>query len=267
MVLPQVELVGIYNLQLSATHNKVTRNRKVTMFEIELPLENGGVAYINSDATPITPNLVICAKPGQIRHTKYPFRCLYIHCILKEGYLYDTLMDFPNFISIQNGSVYRELFEKLRKHFEARTKQDEIMLQSLMLELIYLLSKEIRMKSQRGSSRGNHFDIDNALRYIKENLTEDLSLQSISKKMLLSPIHFHNRFKASVGQTLHDYVEERRIKAAINLLLTTELTLTQIAFQCGFSSQSYFSYVFKRKMGVSPRKYVEQVNKQYEGAL
>ena len=267
MKLPQVELVGIYTLQLSATQNKVTRNRKVRMFELELPIENGGIAYIDSETSPITSNLIICAKPGQTRHTKFPFRCLYVHCVLKEGYLHDTLMGLPNFITIKDTDRYRNIFEKLRKHFDARTKQDEIMQQSLMLELIFLLSKEIHMQTQRESTKGNHFDIDTTLRYIKENLTEDLSLQTVAKQMLLSPIHFHNLFKASVGQTLHDYVEERRIKAAINLLLTTELTLTQIAFQCGFSSQSYFSYVFKRKMGLSPRKYVEQVNKQYEGAL
>lgn len=81
---------------------------------------------------------------------------------------------------------------------------------------------------------------------------------------MLSPIHFHNCFKSAVGKTLHEYVEEQRIKVAVNLLLTTDLTLTQIAFQCGFSSQSYFSYVFKRKMQTTPRKYVEQLNNLYE---
>ena len=49
--------------------------------------------------------------------------------------------------------------------------------------------------------------------------------------------------------------EEQRIKKSTNLLLTTNYSLTQIAFECGFSSQSYFSYVFKRHYGVSPSKY------------
>ena len=78
----------------------------------------------------------------------------------------------------------------------------------------------------------------------------------ISARFNLSPIHFHNIFKVAVGSTLRDYIEEQRIKRATNLLLTTNFSLTQIAYECGFSSQSYFSYVFKRKMKVTPREYV-----------
>ena len=79
----------------------------------------------------------------------------------------------------------------------------------------------------------------------------------------LSPIHFHNFFKKSVGKTLREYVEEQRIKKATGLLLTTNDSLTKIAFECGFSSQSYFSYVFKRKMKITPREYVKDVYAKY----
>ena len=65
-------------------------------------------------------------------------------------------------------------------------------------------------------------------------------------------------------KTLRDYVEQQRIKKAINLLQTTNLTLTQIAFECGFSSQSYFSYVFKRRMKKSPREYIKELYNMYE---
>jgi AraC-like DNA-binding protein len=127
-----------------------------------------------------------------------------------------------------------------------------------------MLSKDVHTQTQNSKFKSNRFDIDKALKYIKENLTENLSLQTVADHVMLSPIHFHNCFKSAVGKTLHEYVEEQRIKVAVNLLLTTDLTLTQIAFQCGFSSQSYFSYVFKRKMKMTPRKYVEQLNNMYE---
>ena len=265
MILPQIEVIGIYNSQLIGPNNKVTKKRNTTMFELELPIEPGGISYINSEFTAITPNMMICAKPGQVRHTKFPFRCYYIHFILNEGYLYDTLMSLPNFLAIQDIDSYKKIFENLCKYFDTRTARDEIMQQSLVLELVYMLAKEDRFQIQNEKLKNSHFQIDKAIKYIKENLTEDLSLQSVSDYMVLSPIHFHNCFKAAVGRTLHEYVEDQRIKAAVNLLLTTDLTLTQIALQCGFSSQSYFSYVFKRKMKTTPRKYVEQINRLYEG--
>lgn len=265
MILPQIEVIGIYNSQIIGPNNYVTRNRRTTMFELELPIEDGGVSYIDSESMPITTKMLICVKPGEIRHTKFPFKCYYIHLTLNEGYLYDMLMSFPDFFSLENTERYKEIFMDLCKYYETRTKQDEIIQQSLVLELIYMLSKDIHIQTQNGKLKNNRFDIDKALKYIKENLTEDLSLQTVANHVMLSPIHFHNCFKSAVGKTLHEYVEEQRIKTAVNLLLTTDLTLTQIAFQCGFSSQSYFSYVFKRKMKTTPRKYVEQLNNLYEG--
>ena len=77
-------------------------------------------------------------------------------------------------------------------------------------------------------------------------------------------MRFHNSFKKAVGPTLREYVEEQRIKKAITLLTATHLTLTQIAFECGFSSQSYFSFVFKRRTGKTPRQYANEINKLYE---
>ena len=99
--------------------------------------------------------------------------------------------------------------------------------------------------------------------YIKENLTEDLSLKKLSQFAGFSPIHFHNCFKASTGITLHEYVEEQRIKKAANMLITTDYTLAEIAYECGFSSHSYFSYAFKRKMNKTPREYAKEVFERY----
>ena len=264
MILPQIEVIGIYNSHILGPSNKVTKNRKTTMFELELPVEDGGVSYIDSEICPITNNMIICAKPGQIRHTKYPFKCYYIHFISNEGYLYDMLMNFPNFITIDNPQKYTELFTRLCKYYDTRLKQDELMQQSLILQLIHQLNLETTSQISNATLKSQRFYIDEAIKYIKENLTEDLSLQAVAKHVVISPIHFHNCFKSAIGQTLHEYVEEQRIKAAVNLLLTTNLTLTQISLQCGFSSQSYFSYVFKRKMKTTPRKYVEQINRLYE---
>ena len=70
--------------------------------------------------------------------------------------------------------------------------------------------------------------------------------------------------KTRTGKTLRDYVEEQRIKKSINMLLTTNFSLTQIAYECGFSSQSYFSYVFKRRMKVTPREYTKEIHSKYE---
>lgn len=264
MQLPQIEVIGIYHSLKVGPNNKITKNRKTTMFEIELPMEPGGISYIGSDFMPITTNLVICAKPGQVRHTKFPFKCYYIHMTLSQGYLYDTLMHMPDFLITKHPEVYREIFAKLCKYYDTRTRRDEIIQQSLVLELIHTLSRDAEQQTRQTAAKAGFSFIEESLAYIKENLTEDLSLGEMARRASVSPIYFHNCFKSAVGMTLREYVEEQRIKKSIHLLLTTDHSLTTIAFECGFSSQSYFSYVFKRKMKTTPRQYIEGLYQKYE---
>lgn len=265
MELPKILKIGIYNSQKSALNTEISHDRKTTMFEIELPADKGGISYINENAMAIVPNMIICAKPGQIRHTKFPFKCYYIHICLENGLLYDTLMNTPEFLLTENCEYYKEIFVNLYRFYDDRIPNNEIMIQSLILELIYSISKEADNKVQRSNIKPHHQQIiAKSLKYIEENLSDDLSLEKVATAVQLSPIHFHNCFKATVGKTLRDYVEEQRINKAQNLLLSTEDSLTEIAFECGFSSQSYFSYVFKRRMKKTPREYAQEVFNKYE---
>lgn len=264
MQLPEIVSVGIFNSFIARKNTKISKNRKATMFEIELPIENSGISFIDNHSAEVKDNVIICAKPGQTRHTRFPFKCYFVHLIIKEGALYNTLTALPDFIEIRNKAKYREIFEKLNKYYGTPFENDEIMLQSLVLELIYALSRDAKKQFGNQNSSGNYAVIENSVKYIKENLTDDLSLEAISARFNLSPIHFHNIFKVAVGSTLRDYVEEQRIKKAVNLLISTEMSLTQIALECGFSSQSYFSFVFKRRMKVTPRNYTKEIFKLYE---
>ena len=97
MLLPEIVTVGIYNSNIAAKNTVISKKRKTSMFEIELPIEDGGISYINSSSKQIKPNMIICAKPGQVRHTRFPFKCYYVHMIIHSGTLYDALMDAPDF--------------------------------------------------------------------------------------------------------------------------------------------------------------------------
>ncbi len=265
MELPDIVKIGIYNSAFSAKNKVITTNRKTTMFEIEIPIEEGGVSYIGTDKMSIEPNMVICAKPGQTRYTKLPFKCYYIHFILTDGKLYDRLMAIPNYVKTNKHEKYYEIFQKMFKYHDRTVDTNEIILHSLILELIHTLMNDARKPLSHDHIKRNHYKaIENAIQYIKENLASELSLETIAKQAGFSPVHFHKVFKAATHQTLHEYVEGQRIKKAANMLVTTDDTLAEIAYECGFSSQSYFSYAFKRKMKKTPREYAKEVFARYE---
>lgn len=264
MILPEIVAAGIYNSQFAAKNAAISKNRVTSMFELELPMENGGISYIDNNASPITPQMVICAKPGQIRHTKFPYKCYFVHMLLHDDTLQNILMDIPDILETEKSHVYKDLFLKLIRHYSSAA-DNQLLLQSTLLELIHTLRQDSVRLTAHGNQKNNHsVIIQKTLKYIDTYLTEDLRLETVAKAVSLSPIHFHNSFKAAVGKTLREYVEEQRIKKAINMLITTDCSLTEIAFFCGFSSQSYFSYVFKRRMKQTPREYVQEFYTKYE---
>lgn len=265
IVLPEIVAVGIYNSQVVFKSKKVSPNRKTTMFEIELPIGNRGISYIDSTSHPISENVVICAKPGQLRHTYLPFKCYYIHMIVEEGQIYDVLSTLPNYIEITDVSKLKRLFVRLTEHYNTGIAEDDIMLQSLVMQIVYRLGRYSPVRNIGHSPKQNNSKaIENTLKYIDENLTEPLSLEMLSERANFSPIYFHKLFRASTGDTLHEYVEKKRINKAVELLISTEMMLTEIAYECGFSSQSYFSYVFKKRMKLAPRAYAKKIALKYE---
>lgn len=264
IILPQIVSIGIYNSNNAAKSNTITKKRQTTMFEIDLPIENGGISYVDSEHASITPNMIICVKPGHERHTKFPYKCYYIHMILEKGDLYDILMQIPSFFSISNFSEYLYIFKSLCNYRETEIEANNVILQSLILKLVYMLNIDSKKQVYTRKFKNTEYDIiEETIKYINQHLSEDLSLETVSAFASYSRIHFHNCFKAATGKTLREYIEDLRIKKSILLLSTTSLTLTEIASQCGFSSQSYFSYVFKRHTNKTPRDYVRAENKRY----
>ena len=182
----------------------------------------------------------------------------------EKGLLCEKLYNMPTFIPTENREDYLELFIEIEKSFETKLEIDTLLLQSLVLKLIHSLEKESEKQNKyRYFKSDKARAIDNIISYVKSDLTRNLCLDAISEYISISPIYLHRIFKEATEVTLREFVEEERLKKAVLLLTTTELNLTEIAFECGFSSQSYFSSVFKRKMNMSPRRYVKYLSEKY----
>jgi AraC family transcriptional regulator len=91
--------------------------------------------------------------------------------------------------------------------------------------------------------------------YIEDNLSGDLSLPILAQVAGLSTAGFAQAFAAAQGETPHQYVIRRRIERAKRLLMSTDASIVEIAFQAGFSSQSHLSDTFRRLNGVTPGAY------------
>jgi len=91
--------------------------------------------------------------------------------------------------------------------------------------------------------------------FIEEHLDEEITLDTLASQVHFNKTYFVKRFKELWGFPPMKYVNSLRIQNAERLLLTTELSLTEIARQCGFSSLHYFSRKFKELYGIAPQTY------------
>ncbi len=92
-----------------------------------------------------------------------------------------------------------------------------------------------------------------AIDYVGDNLQEDLTLAEMAGAVHMSTYHFSRLFKGSTGLAPHQYVIERRVQRARELLSSTDLPIVEIAFLCGFAHQSHLNRHFKRLLGVNPK--------------
>lgn len=98
-----------------------------------------------------------------------------------------------------------------------------------------------------------YYQLEQVVDTMQQNLMAELDLEKLSEIAGFSPFHFHRIFSAIYGETPHDMLTRLRLEKAANLLVkNTNISLTEIAYLCGFSSSSVFSRSFKQRYDISP---------------
>lgn len=101
--------------------------------------------------------------------------------------------------------------------------------------------------------------VSEIIRYIEDNYTnEELSLNMVAEHMNFSPNHLSTIFSQETGQTLIKYLTDLRIKKAKELLKCTSMKAAEICEAVGYKDSHYFSYIFKKNVGMSPMEFRER---------
>jgi AraC family transcriptional regulator len=94
-----------------------------------------------------------------------------------------------------------------------------------------------------------------AVAYMAERIGESVRVEQVAAACGLSTFHFSRTFKANVGKAPHGYLTHLRIEQAKVLLRNTDLQVSAVAAQVGFTRLSHFTSTFRRIMGMPPGKY------------
>lgn len=98
-----------------------------------------------------------------------------------------------------------------------------------------------------------------AMNYIELNIGKGVSLKNLAEELNVNASYLSTVFKKEIGQTVTEYINQRRVEMAILYLNTSSMQIQDIAFQVGICDVNYFSKVFKKITGMTPTKYREKV--------
>ncbi len=120
---------------------------------------------------------------------------------------------------------------------------------------VVLIVHEIISTSARAVSKENNFIVEKIRRYIQEHYAENLNIKELAEIVNANEYYLSHAFKKITHYSPQQYILRRRIGKAQCLLVYTSLSLTEIAARVGYEDSNYFSRVFKKIVGMSPRLY------------
>lgn len=118
-----------------------------------------------------------------------------------------------------------------------------------------------RMKNLR-KGKVCSLHIANCLDYIYDNLHTRMTIDEIADHLALTPSYLSRLFKKEVGVSISEYIMTKKIETAKNMLIYSDYSSADIASILAFPTQSYFTEVFRKRIGITPVKYREQYFRQ-----
>lgn len=101
----------------------------------------------------------------------------------------------------------------------------------------------------------NILNVMSVIDFIENNLTEKLNLDKVARAVHFSKYHIHRVFMNTVGMTIHDYIQRRKLTEAANLLVFSKQSILEIALFSGYESQQAFTDIFKMMYKKSPHQF------------
>ena len=166
---------------------------------------------------------------------------------------YNIPMDDPIFYSGAS-STYSYLFKEIIHELQTcKTGYEDLI--TMYLRQIFLLVQRTRLEERPTVSTYIQEEMEFARRYFNEHYNEPISIQEYAESRNMSVCYFQRNFKQIVKHTPMQYLLTIRVNNAASLLETTDYSMAEIAAIVGYEDPLYFSRLFRKIKGVSPRDY------------
>lgn len=207
---------------------------------------------------------MILFKPGEKQKYEFFKSDLSVSCYIHftgtgcEKILNKIGFDKKRVINIGASKTMLSLFEKMEMESNMNQPFSEELCASYILEILSLAGRR-NIYSENEAFLKNKSRISTVCRFMYENHARNLSVEDCAKQCNLSPGRFAHLFKETMGKTPIEYINEIRISKAKELLSAYNYSVSEISEMVGFPNQNYFSRIFKKYTGTSPKRYSAEI--------
>jgi len=247
MVLTKRDFSSIQRFACDITPKRITKK-----YELEIYIDGKGVSYINGKVYAHSRNKIIFAKPGQERFSIGQFRCYSLHFTCDDPDIAKALQNIPDYCVV-NSQIRAELVE----YYEKVESDGGIATYAALFQIFELLNR--KSSDPAGCGLVPSKEISWIKEYIDEHFTNPIDITVLSKQVYLSPNYLRKKFVEAYGTTIQRYIIDMRLGLVKKLLLTTNKSLSEIAYSSGFNSQSHMNVMFRSAFGVTPLEYKNKI--------
>ncbi|WP_025144670.1 helix-turn-helix domain-containing protein [Pedobacter jeongneungensis] len=180
----------------------------------------------------------------------------------KEGSNEKWLLNYDEYHFYNNEEI-AYLINKVIRICSERTKEKDVLADLTLKELLVRIMQTQNLKTISDESYNlNQNPLAFVLNYIKSNLNEKISINSLSDKACMSKATFYRLFKRELGISPNDFILAEKINKAKILLTQPGAKVASISYELGFNDANYFIRAFKKIVGITPGAYQVQVAKQ-----
>ncbi len=247
-MLPDISLCRYFDTRFAPVGK--SKQRDALCYELAYYFEGDGSVIIDGEAHSTNPGDIRFSRPGDRLCSVPHYKCYTIYFELGEsGTLYTNpiLSALPKHFHASN--AFKEDFENLVRIFRNPDATSDVRLNAKLLDIICRLY-DLVVSGKKYSS-----GVNICLDYMKNHFDRQVSLEDLGRLCGYSPLHVLRLFKQELGFSPHQYLTDLRINAAKDLLISTDISLSDVAKKSGFSSESHFNSLFKKNTGFTPGSY------------
>ena len=186
---------------------------------------------------------------------------------VKKRIKFYSLLLFPSFFNdventviklksvVSSDEYVKECFAEMKREYASGEKMSDMMLKSCAYRLVAYLGRRYASGGAAQSDAKKLTRLHTLLQYIENNYREKITTKDIAAYCFITEEHLCRFFKKTVGKTVVEYITQYRVEKAAVLLINTDETVGNIAASVGFEDINYFSRIFKRIKGMTPREY------------